>query len=550
MTIALLAIAGGAAGDQYHIDLTNYFANPQTEARSRAQLIDAVRAFGSAAIPQTAAGLRAWLRRYDTLLASSDRHDIYVYLRAEEDDRDITDARADDTLGNLEDGLHARVAVAAKTLGSAKIYALTSRPPLLAYRYLLLSSLAVARHELTPAAAQAVETAVNPMFDSAAASYKRLRASSDSFVSHQDAYAALLIAIANGRNGVARLRGFPDAVDAAYFDRSLTPASVDRTLAAVARSDAYARYRTAQRAAPSPVVSPSPMAVGEVIPSILAAEKRMGDEYATAYAALLDQAQGRLELCNVPHCDVTGFSVGASGSVSAEYYGGFDGSVNSARALSHEAGHAVHRQFMNLHQPIAAYNDGPHFMFESFAIFNELLFLDHLYATATEPKLKAYYLNAFLDDATYQVFRSAAETELEQAIYRGVAAGTIHDAADLSRLSAATLTRYDPSAASDANASLYWARNRLYYTDPLYDVNYLYAGLLALRYFADFERSPDAFARRYVALLKNGFDRPPAELSKQFLGIDLSDEPALVAGATTLIDARSATLAALYAGLH
>jgi hypothetical protein len=60
-------------------------------------------------------------------------------------------------------------------------------------------------------------------------------------------------------------------------------------------------------------------------------------------------------------------------------------------------------------------------------------------------------------------------------------------------------------------------------------VNYLYAGLLALQYFSDFERDPAVFSRRYVALLKNGFN----------------DEPALVANASALIQRRTDLLKAL-----
>ena len=77
-------------------------------------------------------------------------------------------------------------------------------------------------------------------------------------------------------------------------------------------------------------------------------------------------------------------------------------------------------------------------------------------------------------------------------------------------------------------------------------MNYLYAGLLALKYFTQFEADPKSFSPRYVALLKNGFNDSPAALERRFLGIDLSDEKALVADATALIDARSKELAELY----
>ena len=242
----------------------------------------------------------------------------------------------------------------------------------------------------------------------------------------------------------------------------------------------------------------------------------MGAEYTGAYAELLNPANRRLEICAAPECDDTGFSVGFLGSESGVYFGGYDGTTAKARALAHESGHAVHRQFMGTHQRIAAYNRGPAFMFESFAIFNELLFLDHLYKSAATNADRAYYLNCFLHDATFQVFGSAQETELESTIYRGVDDGTIKTAADFNALTVKVFARYDQTSAIDPATKLYWARNRLYFTDPLYDVNYLYAGLLALKYFTQLERDPHGFPPRYVALLKNGFNDSPAALGAAF----------------------------------
>jgi oligoendopeptidase F len=201
---------------------------------------------------------------------------------------------------------------------------------------------------------------------------------------------------------------------------------------------------------------------------------------------------------------------------------------------------------MSGNQPIAAYNLGPSFMFESFAIFNELLFLDHLYKTAPNDEQRTYYLNYFLKDATFQVFGSAEETELESAIYRGVDDGTIRTAADFNALTTKVFARFDPASAQDPDTALYWARDRLFFTDPLYDVNYLYAGLLALQYFVAFQRDPEPFSKRYVALLKNGFSDTPAALEERFLGIHLSDETGLAANAAALISDRTNLLSKLY----
>ncbi len=60
----------------------------------------------------------------------------------------------------------------------------------------------------------------------------------------------------------------------------------------------------------------------------------------------------------------------------------------------HEGGHAIHRELMNAGGVSPFYASGPHWMFEAFAILNELLLEDRLYRTATDPRAKAYYLHA------------------------------------------------------------------------------------------------------------------------------------------------------------
>jgi oligoendopeptidase F len=75
------------------------------------------------------------------------------------------------------------------------------------------------------------------------------------------------------------------------------------------------------------------------------------------------------------------------------------------------------------------------------------------------------------------------------------------------------------------------------YEDPLYDVNYVYGGLLALKYYDLYTTRREWFVPRYIALLKNGFNQPPAELLNQFLGIDLSG-PALLSGDLELLSGR------------
>ena len=65
-------------------------------------------------------------------------------------------------------------------------------------------------------------------------------------------------------------------------------------------------------------------------------------------------------------------------------------------------------------------------------------------------------------------------------------------------------------------------------------MNYVYGGLLALKYYHLYTTRRDWFVPHYVALLKNGFDAPPAELLKRFLEIDPSGTTLLDDGVTLL----------------
>jgi oligoendopeptidase F len=87
----------------------------------------------------------------------------------------------------------------------------------------------------------------------------------------------------------------------------------------------------------------------------------------------------------------------------------------------------------------------------------------------------------------------------------------------------------------------------LMFEDPLYDVNYMYGGLLALKYYQLYSTRREWFVPRYIALLSNGFNQPPAELLNHFLGIDLSGS-ALLNDDVELLNRRLNQMEASHAG--
>ncbi len=569
----------------YTIDLTRYFPNDMTEKTERITLLANVVAFEK----QTASTITApkdlvsWLASYESLSKALQKHDLYVYLRAEESRDNREDATADEVLGEAISHLTSSVQNTLADLGSAKLHSFISAASSLApYKQFIDDSLVRSAHDRQNE--QAVRLLAQPALDSLSSSYKALRTHALSsaaahkpdsavemaeakwspFMQNEDAFAALLLPLVTLQNGKAKLQGFTNAPEAAYYRAHMSPTTVRNVLSTVRASDAYSHYQSmieetaAQKlhieqaklhASDLDAVdsySPPSISFPEAVSLILAATKPMGAEYAKQYAQLFDPAAHRVMWCHEDKCDDTGFSVGYAGLVSGLFYGKYDGSINSVRAVAHEAGHAVHRQFMSTNQPLAVYNDGPHFVFESFAIFNELLLLDHLYRSANSPAAKAYYLHAFLNDATSQVFGSARETDLEESIYADVQTGSLRTATDLDALTLQVFTRYSAAPALTPGIKVFWAANQLYFGDPLYDVNYLFAGLLALKYLQQYEQDPKEFARHYVALLKNGFTDTPQVLERKFLDIDLDDTDGLVGNAAAMINHRSVELSNLY----
>ncbi|KAF1006941.1 MAG: hypothetical protein GAK28_02261 [Luteibacter sp.] len=80
------------------------------------------------------------------------------------------------------------------------------------------------------------------------------------------------------------------------------------------------------------------------------------------------------------------------------------------------------------------------------------------------------------------------------------------------------------------------------YEDPLYLVNYLYAGLWATKMFDMAMKDPADFQRRYGALMAEGFDAPPKDVMRRFFGHEMTPGD--------LVDADMALLRAKTKALH
>ncbi len=369
-----------------------------------------------------------------------------------------------------------------------------------------------------------------------------------------------LASIVDLENRDAFTEGFENAAERKYHLMGLSGTAVEQVLAAI-RTEApvYKTYQqllaehAATKLAMSPVLSsetelsdeqstPIPFATGQEF--ILAALKPLGLDYTHRFREMLDPRNGRADLAGGSHRAKTGTSIAVYDAPVAFYYSGYSGSMDDLSKIIHEGGHAIHRELMNAGGAPIYERTGPHFMMEGFAVFNELLLLEHFTQIAQTRQERQKALERFLAKLGYEVFVSAEETDFERRLYAEAKDKGLLSRSQIDAIYEASLVPYEYWPMSDVGQSGHWIRKNLLFEDPLYLINYLYASLIAVGLYERSVSDPD-FAEHYEALLRRGFDEKPSVLLAS-IGIDLSD-PMLVASLSELFKLKTKELRALYA---
>jgi oligoendopeptidase F len=590
-------VAAPVADEAMHIDLSrHYFASAAVELEDRhalqAMLASLQQQRGRVAA--SAASLLAALQLDDRIQRSYGRHDAWLLVRCRSDRGDGSFCADDDALGAEVEGKTAFLAAEIAEAAPARLAEFERREPRLRpWRFFIdearrarahrmpapqeealgefhaeisgwqvdLYQDAIARADFgtvsTPRGALDVRRQRNLVaVDSDPAVRrqgfeKRLAA----LASVRDAAAFALVRTAAADNHVARLRGFAGAADAKYFDLGFDPPEVRAMLARVAgQGELRKRFERLRAADVEPALAGAPagpwdadvpladipkMPLEQALSLFHGIFEPMGRWYQDEFDALLAPAHGRVDIVpgSAPRRAAGGFSVGYAGAQSALFVGSFDGTYKDLSVIAHEGGHAVHRDLMNRRGVLARYTEGPHFMFESFADFNELLLADAMAARATDPVDRRYFEERFLAIKGLDFLLGADDAALEQAIHDGVAAGKVASADDLDALTLQVDSRFSIWPRREPALGARWAGMALAIEDPLYSVNYLYASLLALKYFQLWRERPAWFLPRYQALLQDGFDDSPRNLLEKHLGIDLAG-PGLLDDAVGVVDGR------------
>ena len=194
--------------------------------------------------------------------------------------------------------------------------------------------------------------------------------------------------------------------------------------------------------------------------------------------------------------------------------------IDNLYTLVHEMGHSMHSYLTTHNQPYQ-YGDYSIFVAEIASTTNENLLTNYFLAHETDPQMRAYVLNYYLDGFKGTVFRQTQFAEFEQWLHEQDAAGQALTADRLSKYYLQLNQRYYGDAVvSDPQIADEWSRiPHFYYNYYVYQyaTGFAAASTLAERMTTN---QPDA-VKDYLGYLKAGSSAFPIDVMHT-AGVDMT----------------------------
>lgn len=206
--------------------------------------------------------------------------------------------------------------------------------------------------------------------------------------------------------------------------------------------------------------------------------------------------------------------------------------------IAHEMGHSMHAWYTRTHQPFT-YGDHSIFTAEVASTVNESLLIQYLLGKETDPEMKKYLLNYYIEEFRTTLFRQTMFAEFEDLTHKEVEGGGVLTAQWLNTTYDKLNTKYfGPALSHDDLIQYEWARIPHFYRSFYvyqYATGYSAATAISRKILTEGPSARDA----YLDFLKSGSSNYPVELLK-LAGVDMSSpEPIRLAMETfrNLVDA-------------
>lgn len=189
--------------------------------------------------------------------------------------------------------------------------------------------------------------------------------------------------------------------------------------------------------------------------------------------------------------------------------------------LVHEMGHSMHSYYTTHTQPYV-YGNYPIFVAEIASTTNENLLTDYLLKTETDPNVRAYILNHYLDGFKGTVYRQTQFAEFEQWIHEQDASGKSLTAEIISKFYGDLNKQYyGPAIFNDEEIKMEWMRIPHFYYD-FYVYQYATGFAAATTLSQRIEDSDVSHTEAYLNFLKSGSSVYPVT-TMQKAGVDMTE---------------------------
>lgn len=195
-------------------------------------------------------------------------------------------------------------------------------------------------------------------------------------------------------------------------------------------------------------------------------------------------------------------------------------SLNELYTLVHELGHSVHSYLTRKNQPFV-YGDYSIFLAEIASTTNENILTDHLLKTQTDPNVRIYVLNHYLDGFKGTIFRQTQFAEFEHYVHQQAQAGVPLTQDFMTNYYGDLNAKYyGPEVTKDPEIAIEWTRiPHFYYNYYVYQYATGFSAATALaKKIVDGE---EGALDRYLSYLKSGNSAYPIDVIKK-AGVDMT----------------------------